>query len=228
MTQTLLERATRGDKAALNALLELHREELRRMVAARLDPRLAARVDASDVVQDALLEASRRLDRYLLQRPLPYLAWLRQIVDERIITTHRHHISSQRRSIRREEYRLEVPDESVDWLIGSLFARDTSPSDRAIRREGDEHLMQAVASLPPKDREVVAMRHIEQLSTAAIAAALGISEAAVKSRLVRARARLRNELQADSSTSLPEPEKPVQRVRTGTRRIAIKVGGTGR
>jgi RNA polymerase sigma-70 factor, ECF subfamily len=198
MTQSLLDRASRGDAGARNALLELHREDLRRMVAARLDPRVAARVDAADVVQDALIEASRRLDQYLYHRPLPYFAWLRQIVGEQIIATHRYHISSQRRSVQREERGLEIPDESAHELIGQLFADDANPSNWAIRKESHEQLMQALGSLSPRDREVLVMRHLEQLSTAAIADALEISEGAVRSRLVRGRHHLRNRLESHS------------------------------
>ncbi len=169
------------------------------MVEARLDRRIAARVDASDVVQDALIEAARRLEHYLTERPLPYFAWLRQIAAERVIDTHRRHVSSQRRSILREEHGLEIPDESAVQLIARIFADDTSPSNRVVRKERNEQLTEALAALSARDREVLVMRHLEQLSTAAIAEALGISEGAVKARLLRGLLRLRGRLRADSS-----------------------------
>ncbi len=198
-TRRLLDRALQGDEDARRDLLELHREDLRRMVEARLDRRIAARVDASDVVQDALIEAARRLEHYLTERPLPYFAWLRQIAAERVIDTHRRHVSSQRRSILREEHGLEIPDESAVQLIARIFADDTSPSNRVVRKERNEQLTEALAALSARDREVLVMRHLEQLSTAAIAEALGISEGAVKARLLRGLLRLRGRLRADSS-----------------------------
>ena len=197
ITQRLVDRATRGDAKARELLLELHRDELRRMVAARLDPRIAGRVDASDVVQDTLVEASDRLDKYLLERPLPYFAWLRQLASERIIDTHRRHVSAQRRSILRERQGLGIPDHSAVELVSRLIADDTSPSDRLARKERNEQIMNALASLKEKDREILVMRHLEQLSTATIALALGISEGAVKSRLLRSVLRLRGLLERD-------------------------------
>ncbi len=197
-TQHLLDRATRGDAKARDVLLQLYRDELRRMVEARLDPRIAARVDASDVVQDTLIEASRRLDEYLLERPLPYFAWLRQLAGERIVGTHRQHVHAQRRSIYRERRGLEIPEKSAAALVSRLFADDTSPSNQLARKEQTARVMEALASLSVKDREVLLMRHLEQLSAAEIADALEISEAAVKSRLVRGLLHLRALLEFDS------------------------------
>ncbi len=195
--QGLLDRATQGDEKAREVLLQLYRDELRRMVAARLDPRIAGRVDASDVVQETLVDAAGRLDKYLLERPLPYFAWLRQLASERIIDTHRRHVSAQRRSILRERDGLGIPDRSAVELVRRVFADDTSPSDRLARKERNEQIMEAIASLKAKDREILVMRHLEQLSTASIALALGISEGAVKSRLLRSVLRLRGLLEPD-------------------------------
>ena len=196
--QHILDLATQGDAKAREILLERYRDELRRLVETRLDRRIAARVDASDVVQDTLIEAARRLDEYLLERPLPYFAWLRQLAGERIIGTHRQHLHAQRRSIYREKHGLEVPEESAVALVSRLFADDTSPSDRLARKELTAQVMEALALLSVKDREVLLMRHLEQLSTAEIADALEITEAAVKSRLVRALRHLGGLLESDS------------------------------
>jgi RNA polymerase sigma-70 factor (ECF subfamily) len=192
----LIDRASRDDgQEARRELLEGYRDYLRRMVAARLDRRLAPRVDPSDVVQEALADASRRLDDYFRDRPLPFLAWLRQITAERVIDAHRRHIQSQRRSVSREVPLPEAPpDESAVALARLLVASDTSPSNRLIRRERSEQLTAALDALAPRDREILVMRHLEQLSTAEIAEALGLSAGAVEGRLLRALLRLRSRM----------------------------------
>src|SRR5262245_21038590 len=196
-TQDLIDRAGRGDEAARHRLLEHYRDYLRRMVAVRLDRRLAPRIDASDIVQEALVEADRRLDGYLRQRPIPFYAWLRQIAGDRIVDAHRLHVASQKRSVTREDFAGELPDESSFALARCLLADDTSPSDRLIRQEEHEEIPGAIDALPPKDREVLVMRHLEQLGTAEIAATLGVTEGAVKVRLLRALVRLRVQLGAE-------------------------------
>jgi RNA polymerase sigma-70 factor, ECF subfamily len=196
-TQDLIDRAGRGDEDARHRLLEQYRDYLRRMVTVRLDRRLAPRIDASDVVQEALVEADRRLDGYLREQPVPFYAWLRQIAGDRIIDAHRLHVASQKRSVTREDAGYELPDESSFALARCLFADDTSPSNRLIRQEDQEEIRRAIDALPPKDREVLVMRHLEQLSTAEIAATLGVAEGTVKVRLLRALVRLRGQLGAE-------------------------------
>src|SRR5947208_13646251 len=112
-TDVLVDRAASGDGSARQQLLVRHRGRLRQMVAVRLDPRLAARVDPSDVVQEALADAARKLDGYLRDRPLPFYPWLRRLAWERIVLLHRRHVRSQRRSVTREERPMELPDGSV-------------------------------------------------------------------------------------------------------------------
>jgi RNA polymerase sigma-70 factor (ECF subfamily) len=194
----LMNRAEQGEEAARQELLEMYRQDLRRMVASRLDRRLGVRVDASDVVQDALVDAWRRMDDYLQDRPLPFLAWLRQITNERIIDTHRRHVSSQRRGIDREIAQAQVSNESAVLLAGRLFANDTSPSNNLIRKEFHVRLREAIIALPAKDREVLMMRHIDQLDSAEIAESLGITQGAVKARLLRALLKLRGVLGSES------------------------------
>jgi RNA polymerase sigma-70 factor (ECF subfamily) len=193
-TQVLIDRAHGGDEAARQQLLEHYRDYLRRMVTVRLDRRLSARVDASDVVQETLVEAARRLDDYLRERPLPFYGWLRQLAGERIVDAHRRHVTTRRRSVTLERRDPDLPDASAEELVRRLFADNTSPSNHLMRQERHERLKRALASLPPRDREVLVMRHLEQLSTAEIAAMLEISEPAVKSRLLRALIRMREQM----------------------------------
>jgi RNA polymerase sigma-70 factor (ECF subfamily) len=195
-TQELLERSGRGDPTAREELLVRHRARLRRMVSVRLDPRLASRIDPSDIVQDVLVDAAVHLDEYLRRRPLPFYPWLRQFAWERVAKAHRNHIYSQRRSIVREEPDIPLLDESARHLA-QLMAGGTSPSRRVIRREQHERLRAALAELGPLDREVLVMRHLEQMETSEIAAALGISEGAVRNRQYRALMRLRGLLEGD-------------------------------
>jgi RNA polymerase sigma-70 factor, ECF subfamily len=121
-TDALLDRAAAGDAGARNLLLARHRRRLRRLIAVRLDRRLAARVDPSDVVQESLAEADRRLDAYLAARPLPFYPWLRRLALERLVDLHRRHVRSQKRSVRRElPLDAPPPDESLRDLAGRLL-----------------------------------------------------------------------------------------------------------
>jgi len=194
-TEELLRQAGQGDPNARARLLARHRARLRKMVSCRLDRRLAARIDSSDVVQDVLAEASQKLGRYLRDRPLPFFPWLRQLAWERLAALHRRHVQAQKRSVRREEPRaLTLPDESAVELAGRLVARDSSPSQRLLREELLERMRRALLRLPERDREVLVLRHLEQLSVAEIAKVLEISPGAVKVRHLRALERLRDQL----------------------------------
>jgi RNA polymerase sigma-70 factor (ECF subfamily) len=196
-TEELLRRAGRGDPRARGALLDRHRARLRRMVALRLDPRLAARVDPSDVVQETLAEAGRRLDDYLKDRPLPFYPWLRQIAADRLADEHRRHIGAARRSLRREEP-PGLPGGSALELADRLLDRGVGPSEAARREELRDRVRAALDGLPDRDREVLVLRHLEQLLVREIAAVLGITEGAVKVRHLRALQRLRAALDGDA------------------------------
>jgi RNA polymerase sigma-70 factor (ECF subfamily) len=191
-TEALLERIRRGDAAAGQQLLLRHRLRLRQMIAVRMDRRLAARFDPSDVVQEALLDAAQKLAEYVERRPLPFYPWLRQLAWERLVKLHQRHLHAQKRSVQREEVQsLALPDESALDLANRLLAPGTSPSQQLLREELRDRVQAALAQLPERDREVLVLRYLEQLATVEIAAVLKITKAAVKSRHVRALERLR-------------------------------------
>ena len=188
-TEELLERASQGDSSAGQLLLAQHRALLRRMVAVRLDRRLAPRLDPSDVVQETLAEAARRLPDYLRERPLPFYPWLRQIASERLTKMHRRHLRASKRNVRREEP-PPLPDESALELAQRLTSRESSPSNHLARRELRDRVRTALGRLPERDREVLVLRYLEQLATREIAQVLDIPEGTVKSRHLRALERL--------------------------------------
>src|SRR5262249_54542569 len=157
-----------------------------------LDPRLAPRLDASDVVQEAMVTAHRNLDGYLTRRPLPLYLWVRRFAWERVIQVHRHH-GAQGRSIEREvRADLPLPDQSSARLADLLADSGTRPSRNAIRDESRRRVREALDRLPSRDREVLVMYYLEQLSIAEIAAALDLTGPAVKMRHLRALARIRD------------------------------------
>jgi RNA polymerase sigma-70 factor (ECF subfamily) len=187
----LLARAGRGDPAARQQLLQEHRDRLRRMVAVRLDSRLSARVDASDVVQEALAEAERELDRYLHHPEIPFYPWLRRFAWDRMLKLHRFHVQA-RRSVEREAGACPpLPDESVRDLVDRIAGSGTSPSRRLIREELRAGIREALDAMAAPDREVLVLRYLEQLSFDDVSAVLGIGVGAVKMRHLRAPARLR-------------------------------------
>src|SRR5437868_6576175 len=148
-TQELLDQAKQGDASAVDRLLTVHREPLRRMIGLRLDPALAARVDASDVVQDVLLEAHRRLSDYLRDPAMPFFLWLRHIAKDHIIDAHRRHRQAQRRSLDREQplAPARLDDHSSFELAGQLLDQEPTPASAAIRHELQRRLDGAVAQL---------------------------------------------------------------------------------
>src|SRR3954447_24695638 len=135
-TDELLRRAGDGDRDARGAVLDRHRRRLRRMVALRMDPRMTARIDASDVVQETLAEADRRLDAYLRERPLPFYPWLRQLAWERLVEQHRRHVRAVKRSVAREEAQaFDLSGASVQALADRLLDRGESPSANFQKEE---------------------------------------------------------------------------------------------
>ncbi len=194
-TDWLVEQARRGDAEARATLMDRHRPRLRQMVSMRLDPRLAARVDPSDVVQEALAVAYPRLDDYLRDRPVPGYPWLRQFAWECLLQLHRRHIAAGRRSVTREQaWQPRLSSDSVLRLSQRLLAPGRSPNSELIRQELRDRLAAALAKLSDSDREILVMRNLEQMSAAEIAAVLGIKEGTVRVRHLRALERLRSQL----------------------------------
>ena len=201
-TDELMTRTVQGDLAARNLLLARYRDRLRQMVAWRLDREMSARVDPSDVVQEVLAEADRRLSAYLRDRPLPLYPWVRQLAEDRLVELHRRHVQARRRSVSRERP-LPLPNESAWELAGRLFARESNPSSHLRRGELRERIRTGLARLRERDREILILRHLEQLSVRDIAAVLGVTEGAVKVRHVRALQRLRALLGSDFEEDVP-------------------------
>lgn len=165
-------------------------------MAVRIDRRLGQRVDPSDVVQETLLEALRRLPKYLKERPLPFYPWLRQIAWNRLIDLHRRHILAGHRSVDREvPLDLPLSSQSIHRLADRLLAHENVPGARLMREEMRRRVQDAIARLPDEFREVLVLRHLEQLGVAEIAAVLDVAEGTVKSRHFRALAKMRELLE---------------------------------
>jgi len=199
-TRSWLEQAAQGDAEGWSRLMAHHRDRLRRMIGLRLDRRLQGRIDASDVIQEAYLEAWSRLGEYLRAPPMPFFLWLRFLVGQKLITLHRRHLGVRMRdpSVEVALYGGMLPEASSAALAAQLVGKDTRPSVAAIRGEMKIHLQEALNSMDSLDREVLALRHFEQLSRAEIASLLNTTEAAVSKRYIRALKRLKELL-----TSLP-------------------------
>jgi RNA polymerase sigma-70 factor (ECF subfamily) len=193
-TNALLQQAAAGDSQRWGELLTRHKERLRRMVALRLDQRLQGRLDASDVLQEAYLEAWTRLGEYLRDPAVPFFLWLRFLVGQKLVTLHRHHLGREMRDAGREVslYRGALPEASSAALAAQLLGHDTRPSEAALRIELKIRLQAALNQMDPLDREVIALRHFEQLSRAETAEALQMRESAVSKRYVRALERLKD------------------------------------
>jgi RNA polymerase sigma-70 factor, ECF subfamily len=182
-----------SQEAELSALFARHREQLRRMVQLRLDRRLQARVDASDVLQEAFLEASLRYDEYRRASSMPPFLWLRFIVGQRLMLLHRKHLGVKARDAGRDVslYRGALPEASSQSLAAQLLGRNTSPSNAAMRAELQMRLQEVLNGMDEIDREVLVLRHFEQLSNVEVAQVLGIQERAASNRYIRALRRLK-------------------------------------
>jgi RNA polymerase sigma-70 factor (ECF subfamily) len=187
-TDELVELAAAGDERSRDQLLARHRERLKRMVAIRMDRRLTARFYSSDVVQEAFIQASRELDDYLRRRDLPFYPCLRKIAWLRLMQLHRRHLQTQKRSVTREQWWAQQPppDESMIQLAEELAASGTSPSQRALHDELLQRVKDAMDQLKPEDREILLLRHLEQLSVEETAAVLGMTPGNVRVRHARA------------------------------------------
>jgi RNA polymerase sigma-70 factor (ECF subfamily) len=175
------------------------------MVALRLDRRLAGRIDPSDVIQEAQLEAAERLAEYLRNPTMPFFLWLRLITGQRLMILHRRHLGARMRAAGREVSldRPALPQATSAALAAQLLGRLTRPSEAAVRAEMKARLHEALDQMDPTDREVLTLRHFEQLTTPETAQELGISEEATKKRHIRALKRLKAIL-----TGTPEEAGP--------------------
>jgi RNA polymerase sigma-70 factor (ECF subfamily) len=189
----LLNRLRTGDRRALAELFDQNRDRLRRMVELRMDPRLRARLDASDVLQEAYLELAGDLEAYLADLKLKPLLWMRLHIGRRLATLHRRHLGTPMRDAGLEVslYREALPEASSAALASMLLGRHTSPTQAARRAERLFRVQEALNTLDPIDREVLALRHFEQLSRAETAEVLGISPETGAKRYFRALKRLK-------------------------------------
>lgn len=194
-TDRLVSLAAQGDHAARDRLFARHRDRLERMVAVRMDNLLRARFDPSDVVQEAYMEVSRRLSEYGKTRPIPFYPWLRQIAWERLVELHRWHFRKKRSVVCEQHDAMTPNDDSFCQLAEGLVASQSTPSGRMVRRELVDRVKQAMSNLDDASREILLLRHLEQLSTNETSAVLDVSVSAVKSRHFRAMQRLMQELE---------------------------------
>jgi len=189
---TLLSRVRLNDDAAREQLLELHRERLVRMAQARMSPRLIRRVDAADVVQEALITASQRLDEFLARDDVTFFVWLRWTVRDRLIDLHRQHLESQKRDANRDvAIASEMANASSVALEGVLMGQLTSPSQAAVREELRNAIREGLATLSETDREILLLRHFEQLSLEECAQTLQMSKSGANKRHMNALRALR-------------------------------------
>jgi RNA polymerase sigma-70 factor (ECF subfamily) len=188
-TQELLDRVRQGDKEAFEELFKRHRARLQQAIALRMDRRVAARADASDVLQETYLEAARRLPRYLDKPEMPFYLWLRWIAREKVITLHRRHLGADKRAIGREVPLLPL-DSSVRF-VSSVMGRGPTPSQQLAAAELAERLHAALEQLDQDERDLILWRHFEQLTARETAQLMQITEAAASKRYMRALERLR-------------------------------------
>jgi RNA polymerase sigma-70 factor (ECF subfamily) len=182
-----------GDREALAELFSQHRQRLWRMVNFRMDRRLLGRVDADDVLQEAYLAAAGRLQHYGNDTPLSPFVWLRMILLQTLTDVHRHHLGAQMRDVDREIDLggCRYPQTTTASLAALLLGNVTSPSQAAVRAEVLDQVEQAIAAMDPLDREVLALRHFEELGNGEVAEVLGIQQKAASIRYVRALRRLK-------------------------------------
>ncbi len=194
--EELLARASSGDAAAFADLFGRHRARLRRMVGLRLDRRLRGRVDASDVLQEAYLDAARQLPAFLAGRTLPIALWLRLVAGQRLARVHRQHLGASMRDAGREVsiHRGGMPEASSASLAERLAGTFTTASQACARSERQGQLQAALDRLDENDREIIALRHFEELTNGEAAEVLGLSKTAASNRYMRALARLQAEL----------------------------------
>jgi RNA polymerase sigma-70 factor (ECF subfamily) len=201
----LLRRAAAGDQDALAEAFAHFRSRLKRMVQLRLDRRLQGRVDPSDVLQEAYLDLAKRAEEFLAHPSLPFFLWLRLLTGQRLLAIHRQHLGTKMRDAGQEVSLRHgaMPQATSASLAAQLLGRLSSPSQAAVRAEMQSRLQEALNSMDAIDREVLVLRHFEELSNAETAAILGLQKAAASNRYVRALKRLRGILRSMPGFSEP-------------------------
>ncbi|MEM9352258.1 MAG: sigma-70 family RNA polymerase sigma factor [Planctomycetota bacterium] len=197
-TEQLLNDAREGRSEAVDRLLDRHRDAVRRMIDLRMDQVLKRRVDASDIVQEVMIEANRRLTDYLADPVMPFHLWLRQMAKDRLIDAHRRHRQTARRSMDREQP-LAAASNSASGLdlLGQIRDQELTPAAAATWRELQRRFSEACEQLEPKDQEIVLMRHFEHLTNSEAADALELTPQAASMRYLRAMRRLREFMDDD-------------------------------
>lgn len=187
-----------GDPAAAGELFAACRDRLKRMVRLRLDRRIQGRLDASDVLQEAFLDVQKKAADFAAKPDMPAYLWLRLVTTERLLILHRHHLGTQMRDAAQEVSLCAggSPAASTHSLANLLLGRLTSPTQAAIRAERQLRLQEALNGMDPLDREILALRHFEELSNSEAAAVLGLSKTAASNRYIRALKRLKEILAA--------------------------------
>lgn len=189
----LLQRVKNGDQQALAELFSLNRDRLWRIINFRLDSRLLGRVDADDILQEAYLDAAQRINHYLDDSTHTFFIWLRLIANQTLIDVHRRHLGAQMRDASRDMSIHAHYAQATSMSIASqLLGNFTSPSQVAMRDEIASQLDKAIESMEPIDREVLALRHFEELTNSEVAEVLGIQQKAASIRYVRALKRLKD------------------------------------
>lgn len=196
--QQLIDRVVGGDKDALATLFSQHRDRLWRMVNFRMDPRLHGRVDADDVLQEAWLAAVQRIDHFLADASRSIFVWFRLITSQTMVDIHRRHLGTQKRDAAKEfSIHKGWSSESTSFSLSfHLLGHLTSPTQAALREELSQQLKTALDSMNEIDREVLALRHFEQLTNRETAQILSISDQAASDRYMRALGRLKGVLKA--------------------------------
>lgn len=182
-----------GDPAAVGELFSACRDRLKRMVRLRLDRRLQGRLDASDVLQEAFLDVQKKAPEFAA-KDMPAYLWLRLVTAERLLVLHRHHLGTKMRNAGQEVslYRGGLPPATTHSLANLLLGRMTSPSEAAVRAERQVRLQEALDTMEPIDREVLVLRHFEELSNNEVALILELSKSAASNRYLRALKRLKD------------------------------------
>jgi RNA polymerase sigma-70 factor (ECF subfamily) len=194
--EDLLERVRQRDAAAVAEVFDHYRDRLRRMVRLRLDRRLQGRLDPSDVLREALLDVAARAAEYAARPDMPFFLWLRMITGQRLLQIHRRHLPARMRDAAYELslYGGALPEANSVSLAAQLLGRMTAASAAAMRAELQLKLQEVLNAMDPLDREVLALRHFEELTNAEIATVLQLSEAGASHRYIRALKRLKDDV----------------------------------